>query len=107
MEITENVLWLILYKELGHHASCLFQASDMTLNKSFKISGSLTFLHLFLFIYFFVCFCLSRATPTACGGSQARGLIGAVAAGLRHSHSNSGSEPHLRFTPQLMAMPDP
>jgi len=31
----------------------------------------------------------------ACGGSQARGLIGAVAAGLRHSHSNARSKPHL------------
>ena len=33
------------------------------------------------------------------GGSQARGRIGAVAAGLRHSHSNAGSEPHLQPTP--------
>ena len=32
-----------------------------------------------------------RATPEAYGSSQARGLIGATAAGLRHSHSNSGS----------------
>ena len=38
---------------------------------------------------------LFRAAPAARGGSQARGRIGAVAAGLRHSHSNSGSEPHL------------
>ena len=38
-----------------------------------------------------------RATPTAYGGSQAKGLIGAVATGLHdsHSHSNVGSEPHL------------
>ena len=43
----------------------------------------------------------------AYGGSQARGLIRAVAAGLRHSHSNSGSEPHLRPTSQLTAIPDP
>ena len=41
------------------------------------------------------------------GGSQARGLIGAVAAGLRQSHSNEGSEPCLQPTPQLMAMQDP
>ena len=33
--------------------------------------------------------------PEAYGGSQARGLIGAVAAGLRQSHSNMGSEPRL------------
>ena len=55
-----------------------------------------------VFFFFF-----SRAALTAYGGSQARGLIGAVAAGLHHSHSNSGSEPLLRPTPQLMAMPDP
>ena len=36
------------------------------------------------------------------GGSQAKGQIGAVAAGLCHSHSSAGSEP----TSQLMAMPD-
>ena len=41
------------------------------------------------------------------GGSQARGLIGAVAAALHHSHSNSGSEPHLRPAPQLTATLDP
>ena len=33
--------------------------------------------------------------PAACGGSQARGLIRAVAASLRQGHSNAGSEPHL------------
>ena len=49
--------------------------------------------HLFCFFPFFV-FCLFRATPTAYGGSQARGLIGAVATGLHHSHSNAGSLTH-------------
>ena len=42
----------------------------------------------------------------ASGGSQARGPIGAFAAGLGQSHSNVGSEPPLRPTPQLTAMPD-
>ena len=32
---------------------------------------------------------------------------GAVFACLRHSHSNTGSEPCLQPTPQLTAMPDP
>ena len=41
----------------------------------------------------------------AYGGSQARGLIGAIAASLHQSHSNTSSEPHLRLTPQLMARP--
>ena len=36
--------------------------------------------------------CVFTATPTANGGSQARGGIGAVAARLHHSHSNARSE---------------
>ena len=43
----------------------------------------------------------------AYGSSQARGQIGAAGASLRHSHSNTGSEPHLVLRLQLMAMPDP
>ena len=61
----------------------------------------------FLFSFSFFVFCLFRAAPAAYGSSQARGLIGAVAAGLRHSHSNDRSKPHLRPTPQLTATPDP
>ena len=34
-----------------------------------------------------------RAAPETYGGSRARGLIGAEATGLCHSHSNVGSEP--------------
>ena len=54
--------------------------------------------------YFFIFF---RAAPMAYGGSQARGRIGAIAAGLRHSHSNFRSKLHLQPTPQLTAMLDP
>ena len=39
-------------------------------------------------LHFFF-FCLFRAAPEVYGGSQARYLIGAVAAGLCHSHSNA------------------
>ena len=56
-----------------------------------------------------MCVCLfafSMATPAAYGGSQAKGLIGAAAAGLHQSHSNAGSEPSLQPTPQLTAMLD-
>ena len=49
---------------------------------------------------------ISWAAPAAYGGSQARGPIGAVATGLRQSHSNAGSEPSLQPTPQLTATPD-
>ena len=58
----------------------------------------------FLRLLFF-CF-VFRATPMACGSSQARGQI-VAAAGLRHSHSYVGSELHLQPTPQLLAPPDP
>ena len=53
---------------------------------------------------FFVCF--FRAAPAAYGGSQAKGQIRAVAAGLHHSHSNADSKPCLQPTPQLKATPD-
>ena len=47
------------------------------------------------FLDFFFFFCLFRAAPAAYGSSQAGGQIGAADAGLRHSHSNTGSKPHL------------
>ena len=61
----------------------------------------------FFFFNFFCLFAISWAALTAYGGSQARGQIAAVAAGLRQSHSNTGSEPRLQPTPQLTAMPGP
>ena len=62
------------------------------------------FLSFFHFFFSFLCF--FKAAPVATGSSQARGQIGATAAGLLHRHSNARSEPHLQPTPQLMAMPD-
>ena len=44
--------------------------------------------------FFFFPFLLFRAAPMAYGSSQARGRIGAIAAGLHHSHSNTGSLTH-------------
>ena len=46
-----------------------------------------------LFIIFMII--VFRAATTAYEGSQARGRIRATAAGLCHSHSNTGSELHL------------
>ena len=54
---------------------------------------------MFLFL-----FCLFRA-PLAYGGSQARGLIRATVATLRHN--NARSQPRLPPTPQLTATPAP
>ena len=51
-----------------------------------------------LFFFFF-----AFAALWAYGGYQARGLIGATAAGL----CNAASELHLQPIPQLTAMPDP
>ena len=61
----------------------------------------------FFFFFFFFFFCLLRSTPVAYGSSHARGQIRAAAAGLCHSHSNTGSEPRLQPTPQFMAALDP
>ena len=41
------------------------------------------------------------------GSFWARGQIGAIAAGLHHSHGNTGSEVHSWPILQLMAIPDP
>ena len=51
----------------------------------------------------FLCVCF-RAEPAAYGGSQARGQIGAVAAGQCHINTKFKC---LRPTPQLSATPDP
>ena len=54
------------------------------------------------FFFFF-----PMVTPAAYGGFQVKGQIGATAASLCHSHSNTGSKPHLWPTTQLVATPDP
>ena len=73
----------------------------------FGFWGGFLLLFLVFFLFVFLFFVFSRATPAAYGGSQARGLIGAIAASLCQSHSNVGSELGLRPTPQLTVMPDP
>ena len=59
---------------------------------------------IFTLLYKITIFFFFTATPVAYGGCQARGLIRATAFGLRQSHSNARFEPHLRPTPQFMAM---
>ena len=70
-------------------------------NHSIKLASNNTKTLIDLFFFFF--FVFFRATPTAYGGFQAMGPIGAVAAGLRQSHSKARSKPSLRPTPQLTA----
>ena len=55
----------------------------------------------FFLFFFFFSFLVFGAEPSGYGGFQARNQISTTAAGLHHSHCNSGSEPHLRPTPQL------
>ena len=50
--------------------------------------GLNVFPFLITFFFFFGLFAFYRAAPVAYGDSQARDLIGTVAAGLHHSHSN-------------------
>ena len=50
-------------------------------------------LHLSFLPFFF--FFLLRAMHATYGNSQARGRIGPAAAGLHHSHSNTGSKLHI------------
>ena len=64
------------------------------------------YFYLFIYLFIFVFLLFLWATSAAYGGSQARGRIGAVATGLRQSHSNAGSEPRLQPTPQLTAVLD-
>ena len=65
------------------------------------------YFHLFIYLLFFVFLPFLGPLPAAYGGSQARDPIGAAAASPHWSHSNTGSELHLRPIPQLMAMLDP
>ena len=57
--------------------------------------------HLFCFLSFSGLYRWHMEVP------RARGLIGAIATGLHHSHRNTRSKLHLRPTPQLTATPDP
>ena len=57
--------------------------------------------------FFLLVFAFLRAAHTAYGSSQARGQIGAEAAGLHHSHSNARSEPYLQPMPRFAATLDP
>ena len=60
-----------------------------------------------IILSFFKFFFFLRAIPMAYGSSQARGQIGATAASLHHSHSNTRSQPHLQSTLHHMATLDP
>ena len=55
----------------------------------------------YLFIYLFIYLFVFLGPHPRHVSSQARGRVGAAAAGLHHSHSHVGSELLLWFTPQF------
>ena len=101
-----HILTMEYYLAIKNNEIMLFAVSQMQLEILIlsEVRKINTIYH-----FFFVCFvfCLLRAAPSAYGDSQARGLIGAAAAGQSQSHSNARSELFLRPTPQLMATTDP
>ena len=95
--------WLLI-NVLSYHASVLkeipyksdFSTLNLILNPP-EESAISRILHIYFLIF---------SATEAYGSSQARDQISVAAASLHHSHSNTGSEPHLQPTPQLTAMPD-
>ena len=68
----------------------------------------LCFFNFYLFKKIFFClFAFSMAASHGIWRFPGWGPIGAVAAGLRQSHSKAGSQPLLWPTPQLTVIPDP
>ena len=61
---------------------------SLFLGENLNINKVTTFHKENIYSFYFFFFCLFRATPAAYRGSQPRGLIRAVAAGLHHSFSN-------------------
>ena len=84
--------------------ACTYHSSTVRFFKKTSILFSIVVIPIFLSLFFS---CLYRAAPMHIGDSQARDLIGAVAAGLCQSHSNAGSKLCLQPTPQLTPMLDP
>ena len=82
-----KVFMAVAFRKLGRisHLKSLFQP---------KLDGFWPFLFVLGFFFFFFFFVFSGGAPSAYGGSQFRGLIGAVAASLHQSHSNTGSLTH-------------
>ena len=60
-----------------------------------QFSSSLEVKNSFSSSSFFFSFLLIRAALSTYGVSQTRGLIGAITAGLHHSHSTARSKPNL------------
>ena len=67
-----------------HRLTLIWIRAKMPVLNEICYSSSLIYI-----LYLFFIFLLLRAAPAAYGGFQARGLIGAAAANLHNSHSNT------------------
>ena len=67
----------------------------LLLPPTLRTTPAFLFFFLFTYLFIFCLFAISWVAPAAYGGSQARGAIRAVAAGLHHSHSSVGSKLRL------------
>ena len=86
------------HTELGNLNWCM--------SRTCGITGLEDLAFIYLFIYLFIYFCFLGPHLWHMEVPQFRGWMGAMAAGLCHSHSNAKSELCLWTTPQLMATPD-
>ena len=101
--------WILNPLMEARDQTCILMDTGQVLNL-LSHNGNSNFLNVLSYNIFCCCCCpfaFFRAAPTAYGGSQSRGLIGAVATSLHQSHRNAESEPCLQPTPQLTAMPNP
>ena len=96
---------LSLWKAYDWCGIILQDSIYVTLTRYWSFLTSFYFTLIYCILSHFIL--LFRVTLVAYGSFQARGLIRAAAAGLHHSHRNTGSKPHPRPTPQLMAMSNP
>jgi len=90
-----TVFQVSFYRPFLHNPGRGLLGRDSSINTLMVLPPSPAGFFSFFFFFFLFLFGLFRAAPAPYGGSQARGLIGAAAAGLHCSHSNAGSEPHL------------
>ena len=95
----EGISWLAhLEAEVSQSLDILAEAMAETTSRSGMYVCMYVCIHVFMYLFFFM------AVPAAYWNSQARGRIGAAAAGLHHSHSNAKAELHLWPVLQLAAM---
>ena len=96
--VTDSEITLTLSKKNGWPESLVILSLNPFLfntNSSILVFQSILLLLLFFFFFFFLLYRAALPAPT---GSQARGRIGATAAGLHHSHSNAGSKLSATYT---------